>query len=57
MRATSAELRELITDWREQATAEEHCQRSGGNSKGAAAYRHCADDLEEVLKTIEKETV
>jgi len=41
--------RECVTDWREQASAEEHCQRSGGNPKGAFAYRHCADDLEQSL--------
>ena len=52
MRAHLPELQELVVDWREQAVAEEHCQRSGGNPKGAAAYRHCADDLEEILATI-----
>ena len=47
-----SDLLEMVVDWREQATAEEHCQRSGGNPKGALAYRNCADDLEELVKTI-----
>ena len=42
-------LHECIADWREQAAAEENCQRSGGDPKGATAYRHCADDLESTL--------
>lgn len=43
-------VRECIADWREQAAAEEHCQRTGGNPKGAMAYRRCADELEAALK-------
>lgn len=48
---------ECIQDWREIATATEHCQRSAGdpvkkalNERSVAAYRHCADDLELSIK-------
>lgn len=47
-------LRDEIKGWREQAAAEEHCQRTGGNPQGATAYRACADSLEGTLDEVEK---
>ena len=49
----AATIREIVQDWREQASSEEHCQRSGGNPKGAVAYRFCADDLEAMIGELE----
>ena len=58
MNATSGNrLLDLVAEWRQQASAEEHCQRSGGNLYGARAYRTCADELEALLKELEKEVV